>query len=93
MTALIPAITTIITSTHNSKRAEMHAARQSILQLILEDKVAVMNGEKPENFQAVEQEFDDYKKNGGNHYVDRKVAEYEAWYSNISLRGNNDHKK
>lgn len=63
----------------------MDAARQSILQLMLEDKVAVMNGEKPENYQAVQTEFDAYTKAGGNHYVASKVARYNEWYENIKI--------
>lgn len=71
----------------------MDAARQSILQLMLEDKVAVMNGEKPENFQAVQTEFDAYSKAGGNHYVAGKVEKYNAWYENIKIElDNGDHK-
>lgn len=80
ITVCVPAGVTLYTNKRCTKRAEMHAARQSILQLILEDKVAVMSGNLPENYQAVMSEFDDYEKNGGNHYVKGKIEEYTKWY-------------
>lgn len=84
ITACVPASVTVYTNKKSTRRAEMHAARQSILQLILEDKVAVMSGSVPENYQAVLSEFDDYEKNGGNHYVKGKVEEYTKWYKEVN---------
>lgn len=76
----VPVATTLVTYLYSSKQAKKHAARQSILQLILEDKMAVMEGKLPENRQAILEEFDEYTKAGGNSYVHRKVDEYEEWF-------------
>ena len=91
ITVGIPAIVTIL-STHKIKtQANKHACRQSILQLILEDKVAYMErklpgrtGRLPENKQAIMDEYDEYKVSGGNHYIDEKVEEYLKWHKEVT---------
>lgn len=84
ITTSIPAGVTIYTYKRNRKNSDMHYARQSILQLILEDKVAVLSGKIPENYQAVMNEFDEYVKNGGDSYIDEKMLEYKEWYKKHS---------
>ena len=79
----IPSITTIITSLIAKKENYMHNAKQSILQLIVEDKIRVIEGGIPENKQNILKEFDDYEKHGGNSYVREKVENYKKWYSYI----------
>lgn len=76
----IPSIVTAITAVLQKRANNMHAARQSILQLILEDHVAVQEGHLPTNYQAVFHEYDIYKKNGGNSYITQKVEEYKTWF-------------
>lgn len=83
---LIPSLTTIITSMLAKRENEMHNAKQSIFQLILEDKIRVMEGGIPENKQAICDEYDKYSKKGGNSYVHEKVEEYFKWYSTISKK-------
>lgn len=73
-------ITTIITSIQHAKTAARNAAKQSILQMIIEDHVAVQEGKLPTNYQNILHEFDIYKAKGGNSYIERKVREYEAWF-------------
>ena len=79
----IPSITTIITSLIAKRDNYMHNAKQSILQLIVEDKIRVMEGGIPENKQNILKEFDEYSKRGGNSYVHEKVESYKKWYSTI----------
>lgn len=79
----IPSITTIITSLIAKKENYMHNAKQSILQLIVEDKIRVMEGGIPENKQNILKEYDEYDKRGGNSYVHEKVENYKKWYSYI----------
>ena len=79
----IPSITTIITTLITRKDNYMHNAKQSILQLIVEDKIRVMEGGIPENKQSILAEYDLYSKKGGNSYVHEKVDNYIKWYSSI----------
>lgn len=79
----IPSVTTIVTSLIAKKDNYIHNAKQSILQLIVEDKIRVMEGGIPENKQNILKEYDDYDKHGGNSYVHEKVENYKKWYSSI----------
>lgn len=88
VTVLIPSITTIITSLIAKKDNYMHNAKQSILQLIVEDKIRVIEGGIPENKQNILKEFDEYNKKGGNSYVHEKVESYLKWYENIKKLNN-----
>lgn len=83
----IPSITTIITTIITRKDNYMHNAKQSILQLIVEDKIRVMEGGIPENKQSILTEYDLYSKKGGNSYVHEKVDNYLKWYSLILKKG------
>lgn len=80
----VPAIVTLITFFCANRTSKKHSAKQSILQMILEDKVAVLEHKLPENHQLILDEFDSYQQNGGNSYVHEKVAEYEDWLKTIS---------
>lgn len=89
--ALIAAGIPTLASFHNTKKvkrqANRHACRQSILQLILEDKMAVMEGKAPENYHAILDEFDEYVQNNGNSYIKSKVTEYTKWYEEVTKKG------
>ena len=61
----------------------MHSARQSILQLILEDKINVMENKIPENKENILSEYDEYRANNGNSYIHDKVDDYLEWYDRI----------
>lgn len=80
ITICIPSTATIVTALIQGRTMNKHAARQSILQLIMEDHMAVNEGKLPTNYQSVLHEFDVYKKNGGNSYVEAKVKEYVDWF-------------
>ena len=83
ITACVPASVTLILGLNNKKLNQQHSAKQSILQMILEDRVRVSGGGLPENYQAILHEFDIYTKNGGNSYVHNKVDEYVEWYKGL----------
>ena len=62
----------------------MHSAKQSILQMIMEDVIAVEILHKlPINRSSIYYEYDHYKKNGGNSDIDKKMQEYEEWYEKL----------
>lgn len=83
ITAGIPSAATVVVAFFQSRTMNKHAARQSILQLIMEDHLAVQEGKLPTNYQSVLHEYDIYKKNGGNSYCAKKVEEYISWYASI----------
>ena len=80
ITVCVPAAVTLCTTKSVKRQSNKHACRQSILQLIFEDRVRALEGFPPENYQAVLDEFDEYKKNGGNSYIHDKVDDYVKWY-------------
>lgn len=84
ITVLIPSITTLITTKSIKRQGNKHSARQSIMQLILEDHVRVQENKLPENRQNVLDEYDEYIASGGNSYIRSKVEEYEDWYKSLS---------
>ena len=83
ITAGLPVLATAISSLANRRRTDRNAAKQSILQMIMEDHIAVHEGHLPTNYQNVLHEYDIYHKNGGNSYVSEKVEEYKAWFTKI----------
>lgn len=88
ITAGFPALVTIITSIASHRLNKMHSAKQSILQMIMEDYITVEMFQKPpRNYMNIHYEYDVYHKNGGNSDIDTKMAEYEDWYGSLKLKG------
>jgi hypothetical protein len=81
ISAGFPVIATTIAALLQRRSTEKHAAKQSIMQMILEDHVAVSEGHLPTNYQNILHEYDVYHKNGGNSYVKKKVDEYIDWFN------------
>ncbi len=80
ITICVPSTATIVTALIQRKAMDKHAAKQSILQLIMEDHIAVSEGKLPTNYQNVLLEYDIYKKSGGNSYITQRVEDYKAWF-------------
>ena len=83
ITAGLPTLTTAITAICQSRTAKKNDAKNSILQMILEDHVANQEGHLPTNYQNILHEFDIYAKNGGNSYVHDKIEEYKKWFIEV----------
>ena len=83
ISAGFPMVTTIVAAKIQARTASKNAAKQSILQMILEDRMDWRDGKLPTNYQAILHEFDVYTQAGGNSYVADKVAEYKAWHAKI----------
>lgn len=83
ITAGFPTLTTAITAVCQSRATKKNAAKQSILQMIMEDHMAIQEKKLPTNYQNVLHEFDIYKKNGGNSYMEEKVTEYKKWFAEV----------
>ena len=78
---VLPVATTITTYNHVQKTAKKHAAKQSILQMIMEDQLNWELFRKfPVNYGNIQDEYEIYHKNGGNGEVTKKVKEYNSWY-------------
>ena len=91
ITAGVPAIVTLITSSKQKKMSKMHSAKQSILQMQMEDVISVEILKKlPVNHSNIHYEYDAYKNNGGNSDIDTKMKEYEEWYKTIEGGINNE---
>lgn len=87
ISAGFPTIATIVTAKIQARAADKNSAKHSILQMILEDHMAVAEGKLPTNYQNILHDFDIYKKNGGNSYLSRKVRDYEEWIDSIEKNG------
>ena len=58
ITICVPSTATIVTALIQSRTMNKHAARQSILQMIMEDHLAVAEGKLPTNYQNILMEYD-----------------------------------
>lgn len=83
ITAGFPTLTTAITAICQSRTAKKNAAKDSILQMIMEDHLAALEDGLPTNYQNILHEFDVYSKNGGNSYVAEKVQDYQKWFKHL----------
>ena len=81
ISAGLPTLATIVSAVLQSRENKKNFAKQSILNLINEDKTEALYGNMPDNYQNVLHEFDQYSKNGGNSYVAEKVEAYKKWYT------------
>lgn len=83
ISAGFPTIATIVTAKIQARTADKNAAKHSILQMILEDHMAVAEGRLPTNYQNILHDFDIYTRAGGNSYLKDKVEEYKRWFADI----------
>lgn len=88
ITAGIPAVVTLITAILQHRVGARNAAKQSILQMISEDQIAVLYDDMPTNYQNILHEYDIYHRNGGNSYITSKVENYKEWFDKMNAGGN-----
>lgn len=83
MAASSPLITIAI-GVWNNRTSKKHSAKQSILQMIMEDEFRYETfGKLPTNYSNILKEYEVYHKNGGNGEVTKKVRDYEEWLAEI----------
>ena len=76
-----PISATVVTYFHTQKTAKKHAAKQSILQMIMEDQFNWEFFKRfPVNYGNIQDEYEVYHKCGGNGEITKKVKEYNDWY-------------
>lgn len=78
--ASIPTVATAVTTIFLARMAIRNSAKSDILQMILEDKMAVIEGHLPTNYQNVLTAYDRYHKHGGDSYITDKTEEYKRWF-------------
>lgn len=83
ITAGFPVIATAITAGLQYRATSRNAAKESILQMISEDKLAVLYKEMPTNYQNILHEYDIYHRHGGNSYITEKVEDYKTWFIKV----------
>lgn len=81
--AAAPTIATIVTATLQYRFAARNAAKSDILQMILEDHVAVQEGHLPTNYQNILNAYERYHKAGGDEFITDKKEEYKRWFHTI----------
>lgn len=81
--AILPTVTTIIVGALQNRANKRRSARSAITGLMVEDHVRVGEGKAPENEQAIHEEYDIYRKAGGNSYIQSKVENYDKWHSQL----------
>lgn len=69
------------------KRAtERNSSKSSIQNMITQDIIRVeLLGKLPENKDAIEKEYENYHKLGGNGTITRQVHDYDIWYNSKEL--------
>lgn len=83
ITAGFPVLATAVTALLQKRSNSRNAAKDSILQMIMEDKMDFLYGGFPTNYQNILHEYDTYHKNGGNSYVSEKVENYKKWFIQV----------
>lgn len=84
ITVGIPSCVTLITYFHQSRRVKRNAAKQSILQMVMEDQLNwELFSKFPTNYGDIHDEYAIYHKNGGNGEVTKRVNYYNEWYLGV----------
>ena len=81
--AIATIITTVISARKAGSKADRYDAKNSIIMMIMEDRMLWNEGKLPINYQNILHEYDIYHENGGNSYISEKVEAYKAWFKEI----------
>lgn len=81
--AIATIITTVISAHKAGSKADRYDAKNSIIMMIMEDRMLWNEGKLPINYQNILHEYDVYHSNGGNSYISEKVEAYKAWFKEI----------
>ena len=77
--AIATIATTVISARKAGSKADKYDAKNSIIMMILEDRMLVAENKLPVNYQNILHEYDIYHQNGGNSYITEKVESYKSW--------------
>ena len=87
ISAGIPTVATAITAVIQARTATRNAAKSDILQMIMEDHLAVQEGHLPTNYQNILNAYEHYHKAGGDEFITDKKEEYKRWFHSIEKKG------
>ena len=83
ISAGIPTIATAITAFIQARTATRNSAKSDILQMIMEDHIAVTEGHLPVNYQNILNAYERYHNAGGDEFITDKKEEYKRWFKSI----------
>lgn len=83
ISAGIPTLTTAIVAYWQSRTATRNSAKSDILQMIMEDHLAVQEGHLPSNYQNILNAYERYHNAGGDEFITDKKEDYKRWYKTI----------
>ena len=89
ISAGIPTLATTITAIVQSRTAIRNSAKSDILQMIMEDHIAVMEDHLPTNYQNILNAYEKYHDHGGDEFVTDKKEEYKKWFSTVEKQRRN----
>lgn len=90
----VPSIITLITSYCQRRLSHQHSAKQSILQMIMEDEFNYISFNKlPVNYSNIQAEYAVYHDNGGNGEITERVNDYYDWYHEVEKQLKKDRRK
>jgi len=80
---LLETIATIISTIIQLRTATRNSAKSDILQMIMEDHLAIHENRLPTNYQNILNAYERYHNAGGDEYITDKKEEYKRWYKAI----------
>lgn len=83
ISAGIPTVATAIAAFVQARTATRNSAKSDILQMIMEDHIAVQEGHLPVNYQNILNAYEKYHKAGGDEFITDKKEEYKKWFHAI----------
>lgn len=86
LVSIVPTMTTIIATLIQNRQSRKHSAKQSILQMIMEDQFSwEVYSKFPTNLHDIEAEYEIYHVNGGNGEITARVNEYKKWREHLEF--------
>lgn len=83
ISAGIPTVATAIAAFVQARTATRNSAKSDILQMIMEDHIAVQEGHLPVNYQNILNAYEKYHNAGGDEFITDKKEEYKKWFHAI----------
>lgn len=85
--AFLSTVVTIAAAIVQSRTATRNSAKSDILQMIMEDHIAVNEGHLPTNYQNILNAYEKYHKAGGNEFITDKKEDYKKWFIDQEKEG------
>ena len=83
ISAGIPTVATAIAAFVQARTATRNSAKSDILQMIMEDHIAVQEGHLPVNYQNILNAYEKYHNAGGDEFITDKKEDYKRWFKTV----------